>query len=804
MTTNLLDDSFNVGCRDSSLTSNGYTVHFWVDLVSQDVPNNKSIVNIYKTMKGINGWAWNQTAGTDTLSGAVSNTVSISQVYPTNTVVSIQSLTNVELAHNSDGTLTTSLTTQWAYGSVYNKYMAAAHNKTYPIQLPTIARASLISIGSSNININNTTGSVSYTITPYSSSFTHSLIWGFGSNTATISNASSGSLTYSQLLGKLTSSTSGTLTLTLVTYSNGTEIGRNIATASVTIDTSVIKPTISLGNITVNSSPIASYLVAGYSSAKITSTAGNSTGSTGVTTTFTASHGTLSPASSTSTSAVTVTSGTLPSSTSNYPLTITASVKDSRGVTVTASKTATVYGYSKPTATLEAYRTATANTGTNTDTDRDDAGAYVYVTFSGTLGASVNNQNSIQSTTCTYSGSISGTTTNRAHYSLTDSQSATFTLTVEDKVSSSTATVTVGTSTYALDLRDDGSGHVSVGLGGLAPDYDTSDFNDGDYVMPYLPIRHVEQNYIVTTTGTDLNDYREAGIYYFTSSYTPTNIPIGVNGWLMVINAPNASQVKQIWWRQGTNGTNDFNTYVRQYAGGAWSNWTRFVMNGETVTRATGADGIYITDTNPTSSATYYPVWVANKQADTVYVPRANDGLRYLTLEGTTDANGYGVIKLGNAIKTGTAGNKYGLLDLFDKSGGYYGRFTTVATLTANRTYTLPNSSGTVLLQNANNYISLFNGTLNSSTTSTEFTGSNYSAYLIVGADLESTPIYSTMTVPRATITTTAKEFRFVYSNTSGNNYNGRFSLVASANTGGTITLTWLANGTIREVYGIK
>ena len=101
-------------------------------------------------------------------------------------------------------------------------------------------------------------------------------------------------------------------------------------------------------------------------------------------------------------------------------------------------------------------------------------------------------------------------------------------------------------------------------------------------------------------------------------------------------------------------------------------------------------------------------------------------------------------------------------------------------------------------------YTQLFSGTLNSSNTSTEFSSSDYTAFLIVGADLESPTIYSTMVIPRATIGTTAKEFRFVYSNTSGNNYNGRFSVQASAATGGTITVTWLANGTIREIYGIR
>ena len=465
MPTTIIDDTFYTGTRGGSGSAGqSYEIHFLVELASQSIENNTSYLNITKTYKGIRGNAWNGTSGTDIISGLVNNSVTISQVYPTNTVVTVQSLTNVPVTHNADGTLTGTIGTSWEYGSVYNSYMAASYSKTYDIAglVPDIPRASNISLSASSININSTSGSVSYTITPYSSSFTHSLTWGFGSNTATISNATSGTLTYSQLLGKLTTATNGTLTLTLTTYNNGTAIGSKTATASVTVDASVIKPTLSLGNIAVNSSPISSYLVAGYSSAKITSTAGNSTGSSAVTTSFTASHGTLSPATTTSTSATTITGSTLPDSASNYTLTITASAKDSRGVTVTANKTKTVYGYSKPIVTLTAYRTAT---NASSDTTRDDSGAYVYVTFSGAVGASVNNQNSIQSTTCTYAGSISGTATNGAHYALGESQKVTFTCTVTDKVTSSVLSVTVGTIAIALDLYDDGAGNVGVGMG---------------------------------------------------------------------------------------------------------------------------------------------------------------------------------------------------------------------------------------------------------------------------------------------------------------------------------------------------
>ncbi len=43
-----------------------------------------------------------------------------------------------------------------------------------------------------------------------------------------------------------------------------------------------------------------------------------------------------------------------------------------------------------------------------------------------------------------------------------------------------------------------------------------------------------------------------------------------------------------------------------------------------------------------------------------------NNGLRYYTLEGTADALGYGKLYLGNGTASGAAGNKYGLLKLYN------------------------------------------------------------------------------------------------------------------------------------------
>lgn len=95
----------------------------------------------------------------------------------------------------------------------------------------------------------------------------------------------------------------------------------------------------------------------------------------------------------------------------------------------------------------------------------------------------------------------------------------------------------------------------------------------------------------ITQPGTDLNDYVESGIYFFASStVAPTNIPVGSNGWLVVIKGDSNVHTKQIWYRYGSTG-NHFQTYVRTNMNGVWKNWERLVVfsdiyykNGDTFT----------------------------------------------------------------------------------------------------------------------------------------------------------------------------------------------------------------------------
>lgn len=86
----------------------------------------------------------------------------------------------------------------------------------------------------------------------------------------------------------------------------------------------------------------------------------------------------------------------------------------------------------------------------------------------------------------------------------------------------------------------------------------------------------------ITIENTDLDDYLEDGLYYFSQNYTPINIPAGVNGWLQVFKCNITNVIKQIWYRHGTVNSNDFEIFVRTKSGSnGWSNWQRLTVEND-------------------------------------------------------------------------------------------------------------------------------------------------------------------------------------------------------------------------------
>lgn len=110
-------------------------------------------------------------------------------------------------------------------------------------------------------------------------------------------------------------------------------------------------------------------------------------------------------------------------------------------------------------------------------------------------------------------------------------------------------------------------------------------------------------------------------------------------------------------------------------------------------TRSTKTD---VTNTNPADGATYYPTYVTGAGEGAVI--RANNGIKYYTIEGTTSAYGRAQLQLGNSTATGTAGNKRGELRIYSEKSGCT-RVHAIAAQTNDRTIYLPDQNGTIQLK---------------------------------------------------------------------------------------------------------
>ena len=108
---------------------------------------------------------------------------------------------------------------------------------------------------------------------------------------------------------------------------------------------------------------------------------------------------------------------------------------------------------------------------------------------------------------------------------------------------------------------------------------------------------------------------------------------------------------------------------------------------------ATYSSNIRVTAT--TSANTYYPMWTTGTAAGTNYVLRGNSNFRYNIVAGTTSAQGYDSIYLGNSTASGTAGNSAGRILLYSSSTSYH--YLIGGATTSVVTHTLPTTTGTIL-----------------------------------------------------------------------------------------------------------
>lgn len=141
----------------------------------------------------------------------------------------------------------------------------------------------------------------------------------------------------------------------------------------------------------------------------------------------------------------------------------------------------------------------------------------------------------------------------------------------------------------------------------------------------YIDSRNIATVNVSNPTTQNLNDYITEGRYYFYGA--PTNIPAGVNGFLVVLVSSNGA-VKQIWYRHGTANTNDYETYVRTFTNG-WSSWKRLIV--DTDIYYTPGDTYTVTE----SHSVAYSGYVTGSSQDirfTIPVPKSLKNISQITV----------------------------------------------------------------------------------------------------------------------------------------------------------------------------
>lgn len=489
----------------------------------------------------------------------------------------------VTIPHNSDGTKTCAFSATCGInvtlsGTYYGNVTASGNGA-----FNTIARASTISSVTSSVSVNGT-NAVTVNITRAASSFTHTVVFSFGSYSKTTTGVGT-STSYAipqSWLNAIPNSTSGTAKVTVTTYSGSTKIGSAVSKSfKITVPASVV-PTISAVSLTEAVSGLAAQF-SGYvqNKSKIACkvTAAGAYSSTIKTYKTTVQGANFSSAA--------FTSGFLTKSgTSNVTVTVT----DSRGRTATTTKSITVIAYAAPKITsFQGFRCLADGT-------ENYEGTYINAAVKFSISA-VGDKNtktyaieykktSATAWTALASGSV---------YSLNQSiisasglfsvdSSYDIRLSVTDYFGTVRSTFEIPTAFTLLDFNASGKG-LAFGK--------VSELTEGIEFAMKTVFSHAETPSSVTylTEGQDLNDILEPGFYTIPTtaiSGTLLNRPYtGTStGSLVVLREGNGLQKAQILHiASKANGW----IFERSYYSGTWGEWNTVYNGGSGKILWTGA-----------------------------------------------------------------------------------------------------------------------------------------------------------------------------------------------------------------------
>ena len=429
---------------------------------SQDIANNQTTVTAYFRVlrNSSKTTAWDSTSSAYLeINGNRKNLDFSFDIRPIGVGSSMTIMSHsVTVPHNADGTKSINLS-----AAVYTDTSSLNDGSVSgSVTLPTIPRASSISCPTLTMGSPGT-----ITISRASSSFTHTITASFGSASTTITTKTTGtSVPWTPLLtwaAQIPNATSGTCTLTCITYSGSAEIGRKSISITLTAPASV-KPTLtSLTAARVDGSVPAAWGVYVKDKSKVKLTINGAAGNQGSTIKgYSITGGGYSSGSSSYTTGFLNTTGTIA---------FTATVNDSRGRTSDAKTVSiTVVDYIAPTLTVGQG----SRYSDSACTVQNDQGGYCKVPFSFAV-AVVSNKNTHQyrvrsrtsggtwttvtnwQNTTAYTGSSSAT-----GIAVSTESSYEIEISIQDSFTSVSQVATISTAATTMDFRKGGKG-VAVG-----------------------------------------------------------------------------------------------------------------------------------------------------------------------------------------------------------------------------------------------------------------------------------------------------------------------------------------------------
>lgn len=460
------------------------------------------------------------------------------------------------IAHNADGSKTVNIAiknTNWSYPGFWTSYsyydyadlnnpvlitvgvpIKFTNNDSKSIQLYTIAAASTISAPSGQFGVSHT-----ITISRQFSGATHTLVATCLGQTQTIMTKAATYPTKSwtppaSWMDYIPNATSAACTITCTTYSGNTAVGTDSITVTLSVTGVNPAPTIAWAEPS-GQTHASTYgnLVQGQSRVQVTVTPGTKRSATVASVSVTA-NGKTSAVSGTP---YVMTTTALKNSGSN---TISATVRDSRGLSGTGSATISgVLAYSAPALTISVHRC-------DSDLTANDSGTYMKITYSATITA-LNNANG---KTIAYRTKMSGGSWSAWTSSTLGSYTASGDLgpidistgiangasyDVECKVTDDFGTVTrsttLSTMPVTMDLNEYGDG---VAFGKVSSIRKTVDVGDWDAIGRVLGLGQARKG---IASGEDLNDYYTPGVYRISSNANAqgiTNCPSNYAGTLRV------------------------------------------------------------------------------------------------------------------------------------------------------------------------------------------------------------------------------------------------------------------------------